>query len=284
MKGLLCQLQLFCDYLCAARIHCNDCRYYQMLLKNSFQWEPSSPKELQIDVYVIGKHTSMPTENISILGIWLILVPSDLSQDSNGITVTGCSILRAYRTSLEYRREWGGTAPPISPLTPPTSMTMRPMTSTWAATKQTTLPRTTICCRAREPRWHSEKSWRTTLRWDEEFEQLLPQDVYRMSPGQYLPSHSVSTSEIPPEYEDCSQDPSSVSCVVPQRNNMARLSDYRRPISDISQDALSMSMYTSTNASCSDVSGMCEPDSEVNLSDNEDFDDHLANLQASTDV
>ena len=118
---------------------------------------------------------------------------------------------------------------------------------------------------------------------EEEFERLLPQDMYKMSPGQYLPSHSVSTSEIPPDYDDSSRDPSSISG-VPQRSNEGRLSDYRRPISEISQDALSMSMYTSTNASCSDVSGMCEPDSETNLSDNEDFDDHLANLQASTDV
>ena len=255
-----------------------------MLLKNSFPWEPSSPKEWQIDVYVIGKHTSMPTEKIfnfrhltNFGSFWSLAgfqwdysdwvqhseslqnipgVPQRMGRDSPTNISTNTSHINDYETDDEYV---GGDE------------------TDYPTENDDLLP----CARAAMA---FRKELENYPPMDEEFEQLLPQDVYRMSPGQYLPSHSVSTSEIPPEYEDCSQDPSSVSCVVPQRNNMARLSDYRRPISDISQDALSMSMYTSTNASCSDVSGMCEPDSEVNLSDNEDFDDHLANLQASTDV
>ncbi|XP_041474294.1 protocadherin Fat 1-like isoform X3 [Lytechinus variegatus] len=114
----------------------------------------------------------------------------------------------------------------------------------------------------------------------------LPLNAINMHPGHYLPSHGGSTSEVPPDYEGTggSPDHETTPFLVPQRNHLARGPDYRRPISDISQDALSMSMYTSTNASCSDVSAL-EPDSEINLSEFEfDIEDHLTNLQTSTDV
>ncbi|XP_063955288.1 protocadherin Fat 1-like isoform X2 [Lytechinus pictus] len=114
----------------------------------------------------------------------------------------------------------------------------------------------------------------------------LPLNAINMHPGHYLPSHGGSTLEVPPDYEGTggSLDHETTPFLVPQRNHLARGPDYRRPISDISQDALSMSMYTSTNASCSDVSAL-EPDSEINLSEFEfDIEDHLTNLQTSTDV
>lgn len=114
----------------------------------------------------------------------------------------------------------------------------------------------------------------------------LPLNAINMRPGHYLPSHhGGSTSTVPPDYDGIGGSPDqSTPFLVPQRNHLARGPDYRRPISDISQDALSMSMYTSTNASCSDVSAL-EPDSEINLSEFEfDLEDHLTNLQTSTDV
>ncbi|XP_071495031.1 protocadherin Fat 1-like [Diadema antillarum] len=112
----------------------------------------------------------------------------------------------------------------------------------------------------------------------------LPLEAYQINASHYLPAHSISTSEIPPDYDNGSPDQSSMSCAAPPRHLPLRPANFQRPISDISQDALSMSMYTSTNASCSDVSGMCEPDSEINLSEYGEIEECLTNLQTSTDV
>ncbi|XP_071508810.1 protocadherin Fat 1-like isoform X2 [Diadema antillarum] len=112
----------------------------------------------------------------------------------------------------------------------------------------------------------------------------LPLEAYQINASHYLPAQSISTSEIPPDYDNGSPDQSSMSCAAPPRHLPLRPANFQRPISDISQDALSMSMYTSTNASCSDVSGMYEPDSEINLSEYGEIEECLTNLQTSTDV
>ncbi|XP_070553228.1 protocadherin Fat 1-like isoform X2 [Ptychodera flava] len=112
--------------------------------------------------------------------------------------------------------------------------------------------------------------------------------LYRQHPGQYLPHHSYSNSQTsqdlygnademygpPPGYssrggrhQDGLDDEYGNGC---EYN-----ADYEHSVSNM--DNLSVSVY-STNASCSDVSGLCEPDSEMGLSDYESGDDNLSNL------
>ena len=130
--------------------------------------------------------------------------------------------------------------------------------------------------------------------------------IQKYHPNQYLPQHRVSNSTIPPDYDDNIDD----GLPYPQRSFTAP--NYNGPPivsmgsefgADISEgishmDNLSMSIYTSTKDSCSDVSGMCDPESEVGLSeynsgaDEEDSDEEepnetqamLQSPDASTDV
>ena len=109
---------------------------------------------------------------------------------------------------------------------------------------------------------------------------------YRQHPNQYLPPHRVSNSTIPPDYEDNIDD----GLPYPQRSFTANRSNNNSPPQDSNSefgqlisdgishmDNLSMSIYTSTNASCSDVSGLCDPESEYNSGDDEDEDDDEPN-------
>ncbi|XP_077983801.1 protocadherin Fat 1-like isoform X2 [Glandiceps talaboti] len=109
------------------------------------------------------------------------------------------------------------------------------------------------------------------------------ENLYSQHPSQYLPNHSYSNSQTsqdmygpPPGYhsnlpshqgDECSQ--------VDYGNGSECNADYEHSVSNM--DNLSISVY-STNASCSDVSGLCEPDSEMGLSDYESGDDNLSNL------
>ena len=123
---------------------------------------------------------------------------------------------------------------------------------------------------------------------------------YQQHPNQYLPQHRVSNSTIPPEYADeIAED----GLPYPQRTFTAtnRISpphlggggseytgDSDSGDIPFMDDNLSMSIYTSTNNSCSDVSGLFEPDSEIGLSEysgggddeDEDEDEEPNELQA----
>ncbi|XP_033097614.1 protocadherin Fat 1-like isoform X2 [Anneissia japonica] len=110
----------------------------------------------------------------------------------------------------------------------------------------------------------------------------LPRQYYQ-HPNMYLPGHHMSAASIPPpEYNGQEESPKKRS--VPLMGMGVRAGDYERTLSNM--DNASMSAYTS-NASCSDVSGMYEPESEIGLSDCESetddrFSTHLSNL--TTDV
>ncbi|XP_071951311.1 protocadherin Fat 1-like isoform X2 [Antedon mediterranea] len=107
----------------------------------------------------------------------------------------------------------------------------------------------------------------------------LPRQYYQ-HPNSYLPGHHMSVTSLPPsEYNGIDQSPKKRVMGVGSRGG-----DYERMSSNL--DNASMSAYTS-NASCSDVSGMYEPESEIGLSDCESatddrFSTHLSNL--TTDV
>ncbi|XP_038055589.1 protocadherin Fat 1-like isoform X3 [Patiria miniata] len=99
---------------------------------------------------------------------------------------------------------------------------------------------------------------------------------YRQHPNQYLPKHAVSNSTLPPP--DPEEDISD-GLPYPQRGQFpasaASTGDLNFDLEGAiaNMDNMSMSVYTDTNASCSDVSGMCDPDSEMGLSEYDSVDD-----------
>ncbi|XP_069130299.1 protocadherin Fat 1-like isoform X2 [Argopecten irradians] len=131
----------------------------------------------------------------------------------------------------------------------------------------------------------------------------LPQHNLHMHPDQYLPNHSFTqsreqvgeTGNDPPTYpeveisdvSDTEDNESVVQYGFPSssmgRRPRAQESEYnpdygQSAASMIDNMSVSVGGYTSTNASCSDISGLCEiEDSEVNLSE-EDSADELTPL------
>jgi hypothetical protein len=98
---------------------------------------------------------------------------------------------------------------------------------------------------------------------------------YQQHPNQYLPKHAISNSTIPPLEND---EDISDGLPYPQRgqfpNGAASTGDLNFDLEGAiaNMDNMSMSVYTETNASCSDVSGMCDPDSEMALSEYDSVD------------
>ncbi|XP_033742919.1 LOW QUALITY PROTEIN: protocadherin Fat 1-like [Pecten maximus] len=127
----------------------------------------------------------------------------------------------------------------------------------------------------------------------------LPQHNLHMHPDQYLPNHSFSqsheqvgeTGNDPPTYpevevsdvSDTEDNESVVQYGFPSssmgRRPRAQEGEYnpdygQSAASMIDNMSVSVGGYTSTNASCSDISGLCEiEDSEVNLSEDDSADE-----------
>lgn len=132
----------------------------------------------------------------------------------------------------------------------------------------------------------------------------LPQHNLHIHPDQYLPNHSFSQSrehvgereagQDPPTYPEVeisdasdTEDNESVVHYGFPNNSVGRRglppdvtdSEYNGEFAQsgasmIDNMSVSVGGYTSTNASCSDISGLCEiEDSEVNLSDEESADE-----------
>lgn len=108
---------------------------------------------------------------------------------------------------------------------------------------------------------------------DEESEIELQDHNYQMHPNQYLPNW---TAESNPNIG-----------VSKETNPQHRLSEYTNDselgdpsnVSGLDDMSVSMGGYTSTNASCSDISGLCEiDDSENNFTDDEVADAELEAL------
>lgn len=128
----------------------------------------------------------------------------------------------------------------------------------------------------------------------------LPPNIH-VHPDQYLPHYNISQEQasnerlLPPPYWDNdnesgsdysgNEDNESVvhygfpphqtkfsteGCITDSEYN----GDYGRSAASVDNMSVSMGDFTSTNASCSDISGLCEiEDSEINLSDEESVDE-----------
>ncbi|XP_022108017.1 protocadherin Fat 1-like isoform X2 [Acanthaster planci] len=100
---------------------------------------------------------------------------------------------------------------------------------------------------------------------------------YQQHPNQYLPKHAISNSTLPPLEAENEEDISD-GLPYPQRGQFpggaASTGDLNFDLEGAiaNMDNMSMSVYTDTNASCSDVSGMCDPDSEMALSEYDSVD------------
>ncbi|XP_033631597.1 protocadherin Fat 1-like isoform X4 [Asterias rubens] len=97
---------------------------------------------------------------------------------------------------------------------------------------------------------------------------------YQQHPNSYLPKHSISNSTLPQpdmEYDDEITDglPYPQKGQFPPRGAAAAVNDLNFDFEGAiaNMDNMSMSVYTDTNASCSDISGECDPDSEMALSE-----------------
>lgn len=119
-----------------------------------------------------------------------------------------------------------------------------------------------------------------------------PQNNYNLHPDQYLPTYQMESGASQEDWQDdgngnadniAREDDEDVIHYGFPRPKQPRFSSHNYPnqfdyntdyehgtMSAIDDMSVSMGGYTSTNASCSDISGLCEiEDSEVNMSDND---------------
>lgn len=129
---------------------------------------------------------------------------------------------------------------------------------------------------------------------DDSEESPIPRKDYQQHPNKYMPPHKISqNSVVPPGYDDGAAAATAGPNPI-QRSRQPRRRSYDRTTSaeygdypdrtSTNLDNLSMSAYTDTNASCSDVSGMCDQESDEGLNGYESMDDQLKDLSHQTDL